>query len=57
MGLTPVLIAFVATVVGGMGSLPGAVIGGYFIGCLTVALQATLPSRLAAIATPSSSAR
>jgi branched-chain amino acid transport system permease protein len=43
MGVTPVIIAFVATVVGGMGSLPGAVIGGYFIGCLTVALQATLP--------------
>jgi branched-chain amino acid transport system permease protein len=43
MGVTPVIIAFVATVVGGMGSLPGAVIGGFFVGCSTVALQASLP--------------
>lgn len=43
MGLTPVLAAFIATIVGGLGSLTGAVLGGYVLGALTVALQATLP--------------
>lgn len=43
MGLNPVIIAFVATVIGGMASLPGAVLGGFTLGCLTVALQAALP--------------
>jgi branched-chain amino acid transport system permease protein len=43
IGVTPVLAAFVATILGGLGSLTGAVIGGYFLGGVTVALQATLP--------------
>jgi branched-chain amino acid transport system permease protein len=43
IGVTPVLAAFVATILGGLGSLVGAVIGGYFLGAITVALQATLP--------------
>jgi branched-chain amino acid transport system permease protein len=43
IGVAPVLAAFVATILGGLGSLTGAVIGGYFLGALTVALQATLP--------------
>jgi branched-chain amino acid transport system permease protein len=47
MGSQPVLYAFVATVLGGMGSLRGAVLGGYLFGAITVALQATLPGSLA----------
>ena len=34
MGLTPGLKAFVAAVVGGIGSIPGAMVGGYLIGLL-----------------------
>jgi len=43
IGLAPVLVAFVATVVGGMSSLVGAVLGGYLLGSLTVAMQVVLP--------------
>lgn len=43
IGLTPVLIAFVASVVGGMGSLTGAVLGGYLLGFLTITLNTFLP--------------
>lgn len=46
IGLTPVLIAFVAIVIGGMGSLTGAVLGGYIIGFITVGLQIFLPQAL-----------
>lgn len=46
IGLTPVLIAFVAIVIGGMDSLPGAVLGGYLLGFLTVGLQLWLPADL-----------
>jgi branched-subunit amino acid ABC-type transport system permease component len=42
-GVNIVLVAFVATIVGGMGSLRGAVLGGFLIGALSVALQASLP--------------
>ena len=34
MGVTPGLKAFVAAVVGGVGSIPGAMVGGYLIGIL-----------------------
>ena len=44
IGSKPVLYAFVATVLGGMGSLRGAVLGGYVFGAVSVALQATLPA-------------
>jgi branched-chain amino acid transport system permease protein len=46
VGSTPVLIAFVAAVVGGMESLTGAVLGGYVLGFLTVGLQLLLPQSL-----------
>jgi branched-chain amino acid transport system permease protein len=43
LGLSPVLFAFMATVLGGLGSLSGAVLGGFLLGGASVALQATLP--------------
>ena len=46
IGSNPVLYAFVATVLGGMGSLRGAVLGGYVFGAIFVALQAYLPLEL-----------
>jgi branched-chain amino acid transport system permease protein len=46
MGFYPVLKAFVASVIGGLGSLPGAVLGGYVLGLLEILLQGLLPSSL-----------
>jgi len=48
MGFTPVLKAFIAAVVGGLGSLRGAVAGGFLLGAVEVFLQAILPPDLAA---------
>ena len=47
MGFFPVLKAFIATVLGGLGSLGGAVLGGFFVGILEVLTQAFLPDALA----------
>jgi branched-chain amino acid transport system permease protein len=46
MGFNPVLKAFVASVIGGLGSIPGAVIGAYVLGGLEILLQGLLPSTL-----------
>lgn len=43
MGVPLVLAAFVGTVVGGMGSLVGAVIGGFVVGAASVFFQIVLP--------------
>lgn len=47
MGFFPVLKAFIATVLGGLGSLGGAVLGGFVVGTLEVLTQAFLPDSLA----------
>ncbi|AJT51299.1 ABC transporter permease [Limosilactobacillus mucosae LM1] len=40
MGLTPGIKAFVAAVVGGVGSIPGAAVGAVIVGCLESMMQA-----------------
>jgi branched-chain amino acid transport system permease protein len=42
MGVRPVVVGFVATILGGLGSLVGAVVGGFFVGALSVTLEASL---------------
>jgi len=46
MGVPLMLFAFIATVIGGMGSLAGAVVGGFAVGFVSVMLQAYLPQEL-----------
>ena len=46
MGLQLVIIAFVGTVIGGLGSLTGAALGGFLVGVVTILLQALLPPDL-----------
>ena len=48
MGLLPLIKAFVATIIGGLGSLSGAVAGGFLLGFIEVLLQSYLPTRLLA---------
>jgi branched-chain amino acid transport system permease protein len=43
IGQGPLLIAFVGGVIGGLGSLWGAALGGFVLGAIINALQATLP--------------
>ncbi len=46
MGLNLLLVAFVASAIGGLGSLSGAVLGGYLLGFITVFIGAYAPSSL-----------
>lgn len=46
IGLEPLLIAFIATVIGGMRSLQGAVLGGYILALIDMGLNFTLPQDL-----------
>jgi branched-chain amino acid transport system permease protein len=47
VGSLPLLIAFVGAVIGGMGSLTGAALGGFLLGAVTAILDAALPNDLA----------
>lgn len=51
MGLMPMLSAFVAVVIGGFGSLGGAVLGGFLLGMTEVALRAWLPQSVVGLTT------
>jgi branched-chain amino acid transport system permease protein len=47
MGLTPVLVGFVAVVIGGFGRIFGAALGGLLLGAASALLAAYLPASLA----------
>jgi branched-chain amino acid transport system permease protein len=46
MGFLPTLKAFIAATIGGLGTLSGAVAGGFLLGAVEILLQAFLPSSL-----------
>ena len=46
MGATPLLIGFIAVVIGGMNSLAGSVVGGYIYALIANILSLTLPTEL-----------
>jgi branched-chain amino acid transport system permease protein len=46
MGVRPLIIGFVATILGGLGSLFGAALGGFVVGAISVLLDAILPAYL-----------
>lgn len=45
-GVQPLIVAFVAVVLGGMGTLSGAVLGGFIVGVCETGFQALLPASL-----------
>jgi branched-chain amino acid transport system permease protein len=48
LGITPLVVAFFATVLGGLGSLPGAVLGAFLLSAFAELFQAVLPVDLRA---------
>ena len=46
IGLEPLLVAFIATVIGGMRSLEGAVLGGFLLALIDTGLNYALPQDL-----------
>jgi len=46
IGLEPLLVAFIATVIGGMRSLQGAVLGGFLLAFMNTGLNYLLPQEL-----------
>ena len=46
MGFKPVLAAFIVAVIGGLGSLTGAVFGGFILSSIEIALQTWLPAHV-----------
>jgi branched-chain amino acid transport system permease protein len=46
MGFSPLLKGFVAAIIGGFGSIAGALLGGYVLGVLEIFIVAFLPSEL-----------
>ncbi|MDQ3023518.1 MAG: branched-chain amino acid ABC transporter permease [bacterium] len=49
MGVLPGLKAFVAAVVGGIGSIPGAAVGGIIMGVSEALVKATMPARYSSL--------
>jgi branched-chain amino acid transport system permease protein len=45
MGLTPIIKAFISNVIGGLGSLQGAVAGGFILGFIDIFLKVLLPAQ------------
>ncbi|NOZ33637.1 MAG: branched-chain amino acid ABC transporter permease [Alphaproteobacteria bacterium] len=52
MGFVPVVKAFIAAILGGLGSLRGAVAGGFLLGFIEIYLAAFLPSGMQAFREP-----
>jgi branched-chain amino acid transport system permease protein len=46
MGFTPLLKAFVGAIIGGFGSITGALLGGYLLGALEILIVAFLPAEV-----------
>ena len=46
MGFTPLLKAFVAAIIGGFGSIAGALVGGFMLGALEIFIVAFLPDAI-----------